>query len=479
MYIYMQFPWKSTLFLEKNAMRSLSLSAQSGRLRQLPIQALIHTAGDILRLPKDAGGCKRVFTPWFTFWLFLLQVLGSARTCRESLRHAQAWISGEREISPNTSAYCQARARLPLEYIEKAAESIQKHLQKNEGGAWLNRRVIVVDGSSVSLPDTPENQALYPQSGKQKPGCGFPSLHFTALFSLAAGAWLALAKGSRFVQERTLFRQLWNYLKEGDVALGDRGFCGFAEYWLLLQRGVDSVMRLHARRSAGCKKVRRLGKDDWLVEWIKAPHPPKWMDKETWKNMPETLLIRHVEIQVSNPGFRTQSITVATTLLDPEAYPAQDIADLYRRRWHVELFLRDIKITLGMDVLRCKTPALVHKELLFHQIAYNLVRAFMLEAARRRQEAPLRDPLRLSLTGACAAIRQWAPALCGERSRAGKIALLDTLFRCIGQDVIPLRPDRMEPRAKKRRAKQYQLLSQPRSTFKEIQHRKRYVKPLS
>jgi hypothetical protein len=234
-------------------------------------------------------------------------------------------------------------------------------------------------------------------------------------------------------------------------------------------------MRLHASRKKGVRKVKRLAKNDWLVEWIKTTVCPKWMEKALWEQLPATLRVRHVRIRVPIPGFRTRSFVVATTLLDARAYPAQTIAELYRLRWRAELFFRDIKITMGMDVLRCKTPDLIQKEFTMHLIAYNLVRALMLEAA----EQHAKDPLRLSLAGAIATIRQWSPMFSSLRSTRQRRAALQRFFSCIADDVLPWRPDRVEPRARKRRPKNYQLLNKPRRQFREIHHRDRYAKALS
>jgi len=271
-----------------------------------------------------------------------------------------------------------------------------------------------------------------------------------------------------------LWRQLWDLLNPGDIALADRGFCAYADYFLLRQRGVDCVMRLHQRRSTGVKKRQHLAKNDWLVEWVKTAIRPQWMTLEQWIDLPETLLVRHVKVRVAIKGFRTKRFTVATTLLDAKAYPAQALADLYRTRWMVELYLRDIKSTMGMDVLRCKTPALIQKEFTMHLIAYNLVRALMLEAATRYG----RDCLNLSLAGAIATVRQWAPAMaaCPRTQRPHVLAML---FQCIADDTLPKRPNRVEPRARKRRPKNYQLLTEPRHLFRETPHRNRYAKGLT
>jgi hypothetical protein len=454
-----------------------SLAVHRRRLLALPVTALVQTAGSFLRPPDALPGRTRVFTPWVTFWVFLAQVLSRARTCREAVYQAQGWfrVQQARELSSNTSAYCQARLRLPQPHVDSALKGVVRHLVAKEKVFGSGRRVRVVDGSSCSMPDTPANQARYPQPRRQKPGCGFPVMRFVALFSLATGALLAVAQGPLSEHERTLWRRLWDALKRGDIALADRGFCSFADYWLLFQRGVDCVMRLHARRSKGVRKIKRLAKDDWLVEWVKTKIRPKWMEHTLWAALPETLRVRHVTIHVAIPGFRTKSLTIATTLLDANVYPAEALAGLYRRRWRIELFLRDIKITMGMDVLRCKTPALIQKEFTMHLIAYNLVRALMIEAATRHDK----DLTRLSLAGAISAIRQWAPSFVGILSRAKRRVHLDAFLRALANDLVPYRPNRIEPRARKRRPKNYQLLNKPRRLFKEIQHRNRYEKGLS
>jgi len=407
------------------------------------------------------------------FWIFLAQVLGPARSCREALRAAQVWLA--LAVSASTSAYCQARARLPLEFLEKTFRRLARALRQRADGLWMNRCVLVLDGTTLSMPDTPANQALYPQPSAQRKGCGFPIMRLTAIFSLATGAVLAVARGSLADHERLLWHKLWGVVKKGNVVLADRGFCGFAEYCVLVRRGVDAVMRLHARRSTGAREIARLADGDSLVEWRRTGPCPKWMTKRQWRALPKVLRVRHIKVDVQIKGFRTRSLTVATTILDAQAYPACCIADLYRRRWMAELLLRDIKITMGMDILRCKTPDLIHKELLMHLIAYNLVRALMLQAAESRGV----EPLRMSLCGAVATSRQWAPRLAAERSKAGRLKLLDNLYCCMAADIVPSRPDRVEPRARKRRPKNYQLLRMPRAEFQESRHRNHYAKALS
>jgi hypothetical protein len=450
------------------------LAARVRRLRRLPLEHLVAVAGPLLRLVHAGELRRRVFTSVATFWLFLSQVLGPARVCREAVRNAQAWLT-QTDLSPSTSAYCQARARLPQQILDEAFASLGHQLRHNSDGPWMQRPVNVVDGTGLSMPDTPQNQSRYPQSWRQRPGCGFPTMRLVAMFSLATGAIVGVASGPLRVDERTLWRRLWPLMEGGSVVLADRGFCGFADYCRLLERGIDAVMRLNARRGAGVRPLARLAPGDQLVEWKKTGVGPKWMTKNQWRALPDVLRVRHIRVRVAVGGFRTRVLTLATTILDAKTYPAQCFAALYRRRWMAELFLRDIKITMGMDILRCKTPALVHKELTMHLIAYNLVRALMLQAAGRDHA----NPVRLSLAGTLATVRQWAPALAAQRSRNARRRLLEQFWRCLARDTIPWRPNRLEPRARKRRAKNYQLLNKPRAQFKEIQHRNKYTRPLS
>jgi hypothetical protein len=411
------------------------------------------------------------------FWLFLAQVLAADRACRETVRKFLGWLALEKtSASPSTAAYCKARQRLRQGDLDEvharlAREVRSEHLAR---GLWHGRAVKVVDGSGLSMPDTAANQKRYPQPKGAKKGCSFPVMRVTALFCLATGVLIELAKGSLHVGERALFRSLWSLLDPGDVVLADRGFCGYAEFYFLMRRGVDSVMRAHQRRTVGKTRLKRLGHGDRLVLWHKSKPGPKSPDKATWRSLPDTLAVREITFTVPVKGFRTDRITVATTLLDPDAFPTEAFADLYRRRWFAELFLRDIKTTMGMDVLRCKSPAMVHKELTLHLIAYNLVRLTMLEVSAQ-EDVPVES---VSFKGTLSTLRSWAPLFLalGRRKRR---ALWMQLLGVIARDPLPRRPDRVEPRARKRRPKNYQLLNKPRRLFKEIYHRNKYVKMLS
>ena len=324
------------------------------------------------------------------------------------------------------------------------------------------------------MPDTPANQAAYPQPKGQKPGCGFPVMRIVAVFSLASGALLHVAKSALSTAERTLFHHVWEAAFEReDVLLADAGFCSYADLYLLGQRGVDCVMRNHQRRTKGLTELKRLDKADRLIAWHKTRVRPQWLATEQWEPVPERMTVREIDVSVDIPGFRTRTLKLVTTLLDPGAFPKRAFIELYRRRWMAELFLRDIKVTMRMDVLRCKTPGMVQKELYMHLIAYNLIRALMCDAALERKQSPFH----LSFKGACTTVRAWANVFATPHlNQEQRHTLLLRMRETIARDTVPNRPNRSEPRARKRRPQNYQLLTKPRQTFKEIPHRNAYKK---
>jgi len=390
---------------------------------------------------------------------------------------AWLWVHKQKTASPNTSAYCQARKRICVKWLATIWRELTERIEKAvpQDHLWHGREVVVVDGSGFSMPDTPENQKAFPQSWRQKPGTGFPVARWIAAFSLASGVIKELAWDELHIHERTLLHRIWDRFSPGSVLLADRGFCGYADFWVLLKRGIDSVMRLNARRTVGVKEVKRFNKNDRIVQWIKTKARIKWMTEEAWLAMPETMLVREVFLVIDVPGFRTKRITVVTTLLDAEGYTALDLTDLYRRRWMAELFFRDIKISMGMDVLRCKSPEMVQREIWMHVIAYNLIRGLMLRAACNKG-VPI---FRISLVGAITTIRQWEAVQIGEKKGEAITKISQIILDYIARDLVPDRPNRTEPRAIKRRKKNYQLMNKQRSVFKEINHRNKYTKSLS
>jgi len=437
--------------------------------------------GSLVEFPAQAraGSRDRVFPPERTFWLFLCQVLSGNISCSEVVQQALAWLArqGAQAASSNTSGYCKARGRLSGQALEKIFQQTASDLEARSGprSLWQGLRVRIFDGTGVSMPDTADNQQRFPQPRGQKKGCGFPVMRLVVMFSLATGAIVRVAYGRLALSERTLFHQMWEALTPGDVALCDRGFCSYADFWMLQARAVACVMRKNQRRSKGQRLVKRLGKGDSLVAWRKTGRCPKWLDRQTWSQMGEEITVREIDIAVDIRGFRTQRITVSTTLLDPQRFPKAAFADLYRRRWMAELFLRDIKISLRMDVLKCTAPERVLKELHMYLIAYNLIRAIMLQSAQQAGD----DPLRLSFKRTADALRQWTPIIAAQDDPRQAQRLIERLRRAIAQLRIPYRPDRSEPRAVKRRRKNYQLMNRPRPLFKEIPDRNHYRAPLS
>jgi hypothetical protein len=433
--------------------------------------------GSIFPQGSDKQPATDSFPPSRIFWLFLSQALTKDGSCRETLQSFLAWLACEKgkTASTNTAAYCKARARLKTRDIEEAHQQVVRRMEDQYAGEglWRARQVRIVDGSSASMPDTPENQKAYPQPPGQKEGCGFPIMRIAALFSLATGATLALVKDHWRVPERTLFRRLWTYLNPGDVLLADRGACGYAEIFLLSQRGVDCVMRNHPCRTKGVTQIKRFGKADRLVLWHKSTVGPQWLTKTQWKAIPQQLAIREITVRVEMKGFRTKSLILVTTLTDPKTFPKEAFAELYLKRWRAELYLRDIKTTMGMDILRCKSPDMVEKELWMRIIAYNLVRALMLQSAQTYSVSCER----ISFKGTLSTLRQWAPSLAHLSVRnPQRLSLYRTMLLYIAKDTLPYRPYRVEPRAIKRRPKPYQYLTKPRHLFKEIPHRNRYTK---
>jgi hypothetical protein len=423
---------------------------------------------------RDEGATWReqVFTPVLTLWAFLTQVLGGDGSCRAAVARVLAWLAaqGRPACSARTAAYCKARGRLPESLFVRLARETGRALQDGAPAEWLwkGRRVKVADGTTVSMPDTPANQRDYPQNPTQQPGLGFPIARLVVVFSLACGAALDAALGpyqGKKTGENALLRTLADAFEPGDVLLADRYFAGYFDVALLHARGVDVVVRQHQLRQTDFRRGNRLGRDDHVVLWDK-PRRPDWMDEETYDALPGWLIMREVRVRVRQKGFRTQTLVVATTLR-LLAITAADLAELYRARWHAELDLRALKITLGMDVLRCKSPAMVRKELWAHLLVYNLIRTVMAQAARAHDRPP-RD---LSFTGAVQTLTAFAGLLAGAAA-AERDGLYGRLLAAVASHPVGDRPDRVEPRARKRRPKDYPNLNGPRDQARKFRYAK-------
>lgn len=428
----------------------------------------------LARAKKGANSRQRVFSQALTFWAFLAQVLAPGSSCRDALRRIQAWWQFQHPRtavpSEDTSAYCAARLRLKDDALRQISSHLADQMERNvsAGDLWKKRVVKIVDGTGLSMPDTLKNQKQWPQSRQQKPGCGFPILKLLGVFSLASGALLHLAHGSKHIHESQLLRQLWDCFMPKDILLADRGFCSYEAIAAMLARGVDSVLRQHEGRSQDFRAGRPLGPDDRLLEWTKPKKRPLHCTSEAFASLPDRLRLRMLRYTIAPAGFRTREVVLITTLVDPVLYPKDDLAELYFARWKVELHFREIKILLGMDVLRCLTPEMIVKEVVMHQIAYNLVRTLMQQAAIN-YHAVLQ---RLSFKGALDSLHHFADVIHAASGQPRKQAqLLNALLQSIALDLLPDRPGRTEPRARKRRAKNYQLLTKPRSKMRVTSHR--------
>jgi DDE family transposase len=399
-----------------------------------------------------------------TIKTFFTQCLAQDHSCRTAVATAKdhGWLPPS--ASPDTAAYCRARDALAAEGLQKAVEHTAQAL--DAGGSdehlWMGRQVHVVDGTGIALPDTEANQDDYPQPSQQKLGCGFPVLRLVAFMSLATGAVSRYRLGNLHDHEQRLFQELRTHLKANDIVLGDRNFGTFANLVLLKRQGADGVFRRHQSRGAGVDTVKRLGQDDSLVRW-RAPHHyrPPWLDALV--DLPETIVVREVTFQVTPPGFRTQSVTLVTTLLDAKTYPAWALAELYLKRWRMELWLRDIKITMDMEMLRTKTPARVRAELAMFLVGYNLIRTVLFDASKV-SEARLEQ---LSFKSALVRFGLWCARLGHGIQVVAWLREYTGILSDLARDLNPERPGRYEPRVVKRRPKKFPRMQQPRQVLRE------------
>ena len=406
-----------------------------------------------------------IYPPGVLVWSFLSQVFSVDHGCRETVARLIAFrvAAGLPPCSAETGAYCIARDKLPEAACENLVEQTGGDISRAAPETWLwkGRRVRVADGTTCTMADTPENQAEYPQLDSQRPGCGFPIVRMVVLFCLATGLALKMALdkyAGKQTGEASLCRSLSAVLEPGNVLLGDRIFCGWFDVALQKQRGVEVVLRKHQGRKTDFRTGRRLGKEDHLITWNK-PCRPEWMDQATYDSLPEFIIVRELRVRVATPGFRTKEVLVITTFEDPEQFTKDDLADLYRRRWQAELNLRSLKTVLQMDHLRCKKPHRVRNEIRMHLIGYNLLRGVMVEAAMQAGV----QPWQLSFKGTQQTVNEFLRVLHGTQDLA---AWSESLLACVASHRVGNRPDRIEPRVRKRRAKNYPLMNQPRHAYK-------------
>lgn len=424
-----------------------------------------------LTAPQDGKRRRRRdFFLSLVFWCFVWQVLQPRTSCRAVVRQTQAFCESEhRHFDESTSAYCQARGRLPVAVLKQALADTAATADRRsvQGVPGWTRPIKVVDGTGVQLPDTDANRKVYPYPSGQQPGCGFPVMKVLGLYSLASGAILKTVDGPWYMHDLRLFQALWPELQTNDIAMGDRAFGAYVTLALLPLRGVDVVSRMHQRRGFNRREAKRLGPAEWLATWTRPIERPDYLSEEVWAAVPLQITVRIIRARLQLKGFRTQELWISTTLLNPIAYPAEQIAQLYLRRWDMELCFRDLKTTMGMEELRCKSPAMVQKELLAFLVAHNFIRCLIAEAASSHQV----PRMRISFKGAVDAARSFQQAmrlaLSPRQARRIHVRLLEIL----ALDLVPLRQGRHEPRAVKRRPKPYQRLTKPRRFFKELAHR--------
>jgi hypothetical protein len=409
----------------------------------------------------------RIYNPMVTLWAFLSQVMaGNDSSCQKAVSRVlvDRVQHGKTECSPDTSSYCAARQRLPEKIISDLTRQTGRNLDRQADAEWLlnGRDVKVVDGSTCTMADTPENQQEYPQSRNQEPGLGFPIARIVALFSLSVGTVLECAVGAcrgKKTGEQSLFREMWGALKSGDILLGDCLYDAYRDIAQLQACGIDTVFGKNQSRKVDFRGGCKLGHDDHVVVWKKPKYDTsRFASKAEWKALPATLKMREVRMTIRRKGYRTRTIIIVTTLLDDTLYSAKDLTDLFALRWHCELDLRSIKRTLGMHHLRCKTPEMVRKEMWTYLLAYNLIRVRMAQAAAVHGGMPRS----LSFSAAKTFIDDFACALRNARD-GDQVGLEAELLRAIAHCQVGKRPGRKEPRAVKKRQKKYSLLTKPRA----------------
>lgn len=447
-----------------------SLGRQFAQTPGLPFGDVL-TAVEVEEAFRAEGvqGYDCVYTPLTTVRMLLSQALDPDPSLRQAVSRllAERAAEGRVNLSANTGAYSQARQRLPEGVLQRLTRQVGNTLRQHAPNAWCwkGRQVKIVDGTTVSMPDTPANQAAYPQPSHEKPGLGFPLARLVVVFSLAVGTVVDAAVGP-FTGKRTgepaLFRGLHEHLCPGEVILADRYYCSYFEIALLRQRGIDVVMRLHQRRPVDFRKGKRLGKDDHLIVWRK-PKRPEWLDEATYAQLPATLELREVRLRGTRPGFRTQTIVVVTTLTNSDEMTSGELTGLHRLRWHAELDLRSLKETMQMSILRAKSPDMVRKELWAHFLAYNLIRTVMAQAAQQHQL----EPRQISFKGTLQTLAAFAPHVLLARAQELP-ELARRIFAAIAQHRVADRPDRFEPRARKRRYDNFKHLLRPRAEAKAL-----------
>lgn len=401
---------------------------------------------------------KRIFHARPLIQLYLAQV-ASGDTDRGTVSKGinQGWLPIN--TSPTSSSYCTAKSELPEGTLKELAMRTGRRLEDCAEERWMfaGRPVKVIDGTSVQLPDTPANQREYPQPQPQKEGCGFPVMNMCVLTGLESGGVIDVETTAGTGYEHPLFRTLWRSLDPGDIVLGDAFYGSYAEVALLQEMGVDSVFRKGTKefKPEDCVE---LDNGEWLYYWKRPRLPGRWIDPN---ELPEFIVVRVIHVVIKRKGFRSKNITIYTTLLDTEKYTTASLCELYIRRWEIELRFRDIKTTMGFEILKSKTPSGCRRELWVGLLLYNLIRTIMLDAA-------LRYKISMSRLSYKATMDRFAGMIAGYLAHLDIKLAYDLLIRSIARDVNPDRPCRIDPRKLKRRPKNYGLLNKPRKLERRL-----------
>ena len=439
----------------------------------LPFASVL-SAERIMRVfAKHAGlfGFSGVYSTATVLWAFLNQVLsdGKAAACQAAVAGIShhCLVRGQEPPTADTGDYCKARAKLSSAAIRELTREVANELedQADETWLWNGRHAKLVDGFTFTMPDTPGNQAEFPQNPCQKPGLGFPIARAVAVISLATACVVDAAMGpysGKQTGETALLRKLFGAFRPRDVAVLDRYYCSFMMLALLKSRGTDVCARLHHLRKSDFRRGRRLGQYDHVIHWIR-PQRPTWMDEATYASIPETIELREVRFHVVEPGRRTKVLTVVTTLTDAEEFSKEDIAELYGYRWHVELDIRSIRQNLNLDHLRCKSPKMIRTEFRTTLLAYNLIRSVSATAAFLTGQ----KPRHVSFTGTCQyVLHSWLMLSLGHVPVSRLETYCRQTLKLIAQCKVGHRPGRIEPRVIKRRKETYKLMMNPRDVLK-------------
>ena len=425
---------------------------------------------------------KRIYDEPTTLWAWCSQILEGNASCHKAVSHVQAWREqiGLPAPSSETKAYCDARNRLSKNFIEQANNYVLNNLERSitPRDTWNGLTLKAIDGSSLQLMDTPENQLKYPQPSEQKKGCGFPVIGICGVVNLSHGGWEAMTTSVHTQHDSRSTYSVLERFGEKDLCLADRAYNSYEFVTLLKLQGCASLMRLHhaRKRSLDWKKGKKLGDNDRLQQWVKpkAKPPGSQLTKEEWILLPETLMMRIVRFKYETREGKTAWMYLATTLLDPNIYSYDELCKLYLERWIIELKFRDIKTMLNMDFVRAKTPSLSEKTILVMQLAYNLIYSLIQKASHEHCVSQHRISFKRCIDQVLSNRSNFKGHHLHPYKRQD---LRERLLQKLADETLQIRQGRHEPRARKRRPKRYQLLTSPRHVFREIHHRDTYRKP--